>query len=144
MHRNLSWPAYEVPALHQGAALTPQGGLRAGGWQWQGHSSHQSVGPRLGPHGSQAGKHDTHKVNNMILFPFYRSWEYGKTCKKKKKERKQYFQWTFHRSWPCYQQKVKGKLSATADLTSSPLPLREPPTSLLPFLSFNLSVPLFF
>lgn len=56
----------------------------------------------------------------------------------------QYFQRTFHRSQPCYQQKVEGKLPATADLTSFPLPPREPLTSLLlPFLSFNSSVPLF-
>lgn len=33
-------------------------------------SSHQTVGPRLGPHGSWALKHDTHKANNVIFFPF--------------------------------------------------------------------------
>lgn len=135
---NLPWSAYEIPALHR-----EQPSPHRDGWcRWIAVSGTQQppvlqqppkCGAKAGTKRSQTGKHYIHKANNMIL----------QNILKKKKEKKKDFQWTFHRSQPCYQQKAK--LSATADFTSSPLPPREPSTSLLllPFLSFNPSVPLF-
>lgn len=67
-------------ALNQEAALTLQGGLCVGLMAAPGRhqppqscSSHQTVRPRLGPHGSRAVKHDIQKANNMT-FSFLQVW----------------------------------------------------------------------